>query len=135
MLLVGGEVSEDRLQRPGERLRRETDPVQERSDARGAGLRRHPHLDPDAAGRAQSVGDGLAMEQVPVPSRGLKGVTERVPEVQGDPAARGIAFPLVGGDDLDLRPAGPLDDLRDARRNRRPPAHRGRSLRHRLRAG
>ena len=68
----------------------------------------------DRARGAQPVGHSLAVEQVAIAGRGLHGMPDRVSEVERDPAAIGAPFALVSRDDLDLRPAGSLDELRDA---------------------
>ena len=107
---------QDRGERVGERLDREPEGVEEPADPRGALRRRDARLDPDPCGRAQPVGDRLAVEQAAVAAGRLERVPERVPQVEGDPAAARAALALVGKDDLDLGPAGPLDQLgEDAR--------------------
>ena len=90
------------------------------ADPLGALRRRHADLDADPRRRAQPVRDRLAVEQLAEAGRRLDRVAERVPEVERDPPAGGAALALVGDDDLDLGPGGPLDDLGDdARRERR----------------
>ena len=88
---------------------------------------RHARLDADPARRAQAVRDRLAVEQPAVATGRLQRVPQRVPEVQGDPAAAGVALALVRQHDLHLRPRAALDDLGDgARRERRLIAPRDR---------
>src|SRR6186713_3122862 len=106
MLLVGGEVVDDRGERVGEWLGGELEGVEQTADACGPLGWRDSRLDPDPRGRPQPVGDRLTVEQAAVAAGRLQGVPERMSEVQCDPAPGGAALALVREDDLDLGPGG-----------------------------
>src|SRR4029079_9620580 len=67
--------------------------------------------DPDR--RAEPICDRLAVEEPAEAGRRLDGMSERVPEIEGDPYTARVTLALVGEDDLDLGPAGALDELGD----------------------
>ena len=100
-----------RLRAGRERPGRQPDGVQQPLDPGRLVRRRHADLEADPNRSPQTVGDRLPVEQRAIPGGRLDRVADRMPEVERDPPAGRAALALIGDDDLDLGPAGPLDDL------------------------
>jgi len=104
-------MAQDVGQRIGERFGRKVQAIEQAADAIGAVGRRHAQLGADPDRRAEPIRDRLAVEEPAEAGCRLDGMSERVPEIEGDPSTARVTLALVGEDDLDPCSARALDKL------------------------